>query len=230
MRHKIAAILFAILLTPVSLQAQKAGDILTEREVEQKGIDRFFVKEKISDSLFKRINGKSYKKGCTVSTADLRYLRLLHYTIDHRIKVGELVCSKDIADDLIDIFRKLFSAKYPIERMQLIDDYNADDNLSMEHNNTTCFNYRVVAGSKKLSKHSLGKAVDLNPLYNPYVKKRTDGTTVVNPKNGRRYTDRNKNFNYKINRSDLAYKLFVQHGFRWGGSWRTLKDYQHFEK
>ena len=212
------------------MSAQKAGDIMTKKEIEQKGIDRFFIKEKISDSLFKRIYGKSYKHGCTIHTADLRYLRLLHYTIDHKIKVGEMICNKDIADDLLDIFRQLFNAKYPIERMQLVDDYNADDNLSMEHNNTTCFNYRVVAGSRKLSKHSMGKAIDVNPLYNPYVKRRNDGTTIVNPKSGHKYADRNKNFSYKIDRNDLAYKLFIQHGFRWGGSWRTLKDYQHFEK
>lgn len=230
MIHKIATILLAILLMPATLSAQRAGDILTEREIEQKGIDRFFVKEKINDRLFKRIYGKSYKHGCTIPTADLRYLRLLHYTIDHKIKVGELICNKNIADDLVDIFRQLFNAKYPIERMQLVDDYNADDNLSMEHNNTTCFNYRVVAGSKKLSKHSTGNAIDINPLYNPYVKRRNDGSTTVNPKSGRKYADRSKKFNYKIDRNDLAYKLFTRHGFRWGGAWRTLKDYQHFEK
>lgn len=143
---------------------------------------------------------------------------------------GEMICHKDIANDLIEIFRKLYDAHYPIERMQLIDDYDADDVTSMNHNNTSCFNYRAVAGSKKLSKHSMGKAVDINPLYNPYVKKRANGKTIVNPEKGRQYANRSKQFKYKIDRNDLAYRLFTQHGFTWGGGWRSLKDYQHFEK
>ena len=217
-------------MMPATLPAQKAGDIIAEKEITQKGTDRYFAKENISAALFKRIYGKSYKHGCTIPKTELRYLRLLHYTIDGKTRVGELVCHKDIADDLLDIFRQLYKAKYPIERMQLVDDYNADDQLSMEHNNTTCFNYRVVTGSKKLSKHCMGKAVDLNPLYNPYVKRRSDGHTTVSPESGRKYADRSRKFSYKIDRTDLAYKLFIQHGFKWGGSWRTLKDYQHFEK
>ena len=75
-----------------------------------------------------------------------------------------------------------------------------------------------------------GKAVDINPLYNPYVKRRQDGTYKVSPEKGRKYADRTKTFKYKIDRNDLAYRLFKQHGFRWGGDYRSLKDYQHFEK
>ena len=99
----------------------------------------------------------------------------------------------------------------------------------MAANNTTCFNYRTVAGSSKLSAHSLGKAVDINPLYNPCVKTR-HGHTTIQPARGKAYTDRNRKFNYKIDRQDLCYRLFRQHGFTWGGDWRSLKDYQHFEK
>ena len=141
-----------------------------------------------------------------------------------------MICHKDVAKDLINIFRQLYEAKYPIERMQLIDDYNADDITSMNHNNTTCFNYRAVAGSKKLSNHSMGKAVDINPLYNPYVKRRADGSYKISPEMGRKYADRSRNFKYKIDKDDLAYRLFTKYGFRWGGNYRSLKDYQHFEK
>ena len=212
------------------LEEWQVGKEVSAEDVRKYGTDRCFASMPISDAVFGRIYGNSYKKDCRVLRSSLRYLHLLHYTLDGRIKLGEMICHKDIADDLTDIFRKLFEAKYPIENMQLIDNYGADDIRSMEYNNTTCFNYRTVAGSKKLSNHSLGKAVDINPLYNPYVKRRKDGTYKVSPEKGRQYADRTKTFKYKIDRNDLAYRLFKQHGFRWGGDYRSLKDYQHFEK
>lgn len=212
------------------LEEWQVGKEVSAEDVRKYGTDRCFASMPISDAAFGRIYGNSYKKDCRVLRSSLRYLHLLHYTEDGRIKLGEMICHKDIADDLTDIFRKLFEAKYPIENMQLIDNYGADDIRSMEYNNTTCFNYRTVAGSKKLSNHSLGKAVDINPLYNPYVKRRKDGTYKVSPEKGRQYADRTKTFKYKIDRNDLAYRLFKQHGFRWGGDYRSLKDYQHFEK
>lgn len=212
------------------LEEWQVGKEVSAEDVRKYGTDRCFASMPISDAVFSRIYGKSYKKDCRVLRSSLRYLHLLHYTEDGRINLGEMICHKDVAEDLTDIFRKLFEAKYPIENMLLIDNYGADDIRSMEHNNTTCFNYRTVAGSKKLSNHSLGKAVDINPLYNPYVKRRQDGTYKVSPEKGRQYADRTKTFKYKIDRNDLAYRLFKQHGFRWGGDYRSLKDYQHFEK
>lgn len=130
----------------------------------------------------------------------------------------------------MDIFRKLYAASYPIERMVLIDNYNADDNPSMEANNSSAFNFRFVAGTKKLSNHSSGMAIDINPLYNPYVKQRADGTLYVSPEKGRMYADRSKAFDYKLYDGNLCVKLFKEHGFTWGGDWQSLKDYQHFEK
>ena len=144
--------------------------------------------------------------------------------------LGELVCNKAVAADFIDIFRTLYDARYPIERMVLIDNYNAQDDPSMEANNSSCFNFRFIAGTTTLSNHSMGMAIDINPLYNPYVKQRTNGTLYVSPESGRPYADRNRQFDYKIDHNDLCYKLFKQHGFTWGGDWTSLKDYQHFEK
>jgi hypothetical protein len=100
----------------------------------------------------------------------------------------------------------------------------------MQANNTPCYCYRPIAGSTKLSNHARGMAIDVNPLYNPCVRRKKDGTLKVEPATGRPYVDRSKSFKYKITTNDLCYRLFLQHGFRWGGSWRTLKDYQHFEK
>ena len=134
------------------------------------------------------------------------------------------------AADLVAIFRQLYDAHYPIARMVLVDEYRADDETSMRANNTSCFCYRTVAGSRKVSAHAMGMAVDINPLYNPYVKRRANGRLFIQPANAEPYTHRERRFDYKIERGDLCHRLFLQHGFSWGGAWRSLKDYQHFEK
>lgn len=213
-----------------ALEQWRAGEQVSPESVERFGVGRCFKAEPISDKVFARMWKKSYKEYCTVPRASLRYLKVLHYTAEGTIKLGEMVCDKAIAAELIGIFRELYEARYPIERMVLVDDYGADDELSMKDNNTSCFNFRYVTGTKKLSNHSRGLAVDINPLYNPCVKVRADGTIHVEPSSGRAYADRSKAFVHKIDRSDLCYRLFTQHGFKWGGGWRRTKDYQHFEK
>lgn len=213
-----------------ALRTWTAGKAVTMAEVKEFGIDRCFKATEIPDNVFARMKGKTFKSYCTVKRTDLRYVKVLHYNIEKEIRIGEIVCHKDIANDLVDIFHKLFLAKYPIERIVLIDNYGAADKPSMNANNTSCFNFRFVAGTKVPSNHSWGKAIDINPLYNPYVKKRKNGTTMVNPEKGRKYANRSNNFAYKINKGDLLYKEFTNHGFAWGGNWKSLKDYQHFEK
>ena len=188
-----------------------------------------FYKQEITDEIFARIEGKSFKKNCTTPREDLRYLRVLHYNKDREVLEGELICHKDIADDLLDIFQELYKAAYPIERMVLIDEYDADDEASMRANNTSAFNFRNASGMNRLSSHSRGMAIDINPLYNPLVKER-GGRTLFYPANAGGYIDRTKYFPYKIEKGDLCYRLFKKHGFSWGGDWRSSKDYQHFEK
>ena len=188
-----------------------------------------FCQQEITDSIFARIEGKSFKENCTTPRRDLRYLKVLHYNKEGEELEGELICHKDIADDLLAIFRELHRAKYPIERMVLIDEYDADDEASMRANNTSAFNFRPASGMRRLSKHSTGMAIDINPLYNPLVKHR-EGRTRVYPSTATPYIDRTQDFPYKIVKGDLCYRLFKQHGFSWGGDWRRSKDYQHFEK
>lgn len=208
----------------------RAGEQVSFADVREYGIEKCFVAEEISDKVFKRMWKKSYKQNCTVSRKDLRYIKVLHYNLEGKIQLGEMVCHKAIVKDLLEIFRKLYEAKYPIERMVLIDNYDAIDEQSMEANNSSCFNFRYVTGSKKLSAHSKGRAVDINPLYNPYVKRRKNRPTKIEPSTGKQYTNRSKHFKYKIDHNDLCYKLFKSHGFVWGGDWRSVKDYHHFEK
>ena len=193
--------------------------------------DAGFTSSPIDSVVFARMKGKSYKDNCTIPLSELRYLRVLHYDFDGNVCQGELVCNKLISNDLLEIFEALFNAHYPIERMVLIDEYDADDERSMTANNTSCFNFRMIAGSDQPSLHGRGLAIDINPLYNPCLNKRTG---LVQPANGKRYAYRRTNKKCQpiryINPNDLCYKLFVQHGFFWGGSWQTVHDYQHFEK
>ena len=116
------------------------------------------------------MQGKSMPDNTTINFDELRFLTVFYYDYSGNIRKGELVCNKAIAKDLLFIFRALFSRAYPINSIRLVDDFGADDEASMQANNTSCFNYRTVAGSKTLSKHAFGLAVDINPLENPYVK------------------------------------------------------------
>lgn len=190
--------------------------------------DGFCLME-ISDSIYMRIYGKSFKEDCTTSRTDLRYLQVMHYNKEGEVCRGELICHRTIANDLLAIFKELYEARYPIERMVLVDEYNADDEASMAANNTSAFNFRYISGTRRLSNHSRGLAVDINPLYNPYVRWR-NGKRIVSPKGAGKYADRSLDFPYKITRNDLCYKLFKKYGFTWGGDWKNSKDYQHFEK
>lgn len=208
----------------------KAGAVVSEKTIGRYGLDKWFVAMPLPDSVFVRMQGKSYPKGCLVSRGDLRYVRLLYVGFDGKRHMGELVCNKAIAADVVCIFKTLYENRYPVESVRLIDDFDASDERSMRANNTSCFCYRVVKGSRKLSAHARGMALDINPLYNPCVRRVASGQTLVQPHTASRYANRQTDFPYKINLQDLAYRTFVKHGFRWGGAWRSVKDYQHFEK
>ena len=189
-----------------------------------------FRVDTISDALFQHMQGKSFPEECTISRSDLRMVSVLHVDFQGNTRHGVIICNKAIAKDLLDIFRELYRQRYPIAQIRPIDDFDANDERSMQANNTSCFCYRVVNGSKHLSMHARGLAIDLNPLQNPCVKRRKDGTLFIQPRTARPYVNRARTFKYKITHNDLAYRLFAQHGFTWGGDWRSLKDYQHFEK
>ena len=187
-----------------------------------------FCISEISDELFEKMQGKSYKEDCTVPREDLRYLHVLHVGFDGETHEGELVCNKFIAEDLLEIFKGLYESGYQIEKIRLVDEYDADDETAMRDDDSSCFNFRFISQTKKVSKHGAGLAVDINTLYNPYIKE-VDGRTIIEPATAGEYADRSQDFPHKIDESDTAYKLFTEHGFIWGGSWTDRKDYQHFE-
>ncbi|MGL4853536.1 MAG: M15 family metallopeptidase [Phocaeicola sp.] len=206
-----------------------AESVVSTSEIEEYGIENCFTSCPIDSQLFARMKGKSYKENCTIPLEQLVYLKVLHYNLDGEIKLGEMVCNRLISNDLLTIFRALYDARYPIERMVLIDHYDADDNASMVANNSSGFNFRYISNTTRLSKHSMGLAVDINPRFNPFVRS-VNGKLSVEPIEGKPYIDRTQPFPYKIDKEDLCYKLFIKHGFTWGGAWKNSKDYQHFEK
>lgn len=206
-----------------------ASTVVNVENFETKHIKQLFYISNISDELYSRIYGKSYKTNCTVPLDNLRYIRVLYVGFDEKTHIGELIVNKSIADDIKTIFYKLYQHKYQLEKVVLVDEYDADDDRSMADNNTSSFNYRLVEGTTHLSKHSLGLAIDINPRYNPYIHT-LNGETVCSPSNGSDYADRSKDFPHKIDTSDYAYQLFTEYGFTWGGAWNSSKDYQHFQK
>ena len=226
----LGILLFAFHPMKAQEHAFAAGDVLDILTVEAFGDSTFFTSQPISDAVFTRMKGHSYPESCPIALSNLRYLHVLHCDIDGHTHVGELVVNKAIAGDVLEILLALYRAHYPIERMQLIDDFDADDERSMSANNSSAFCCRTVSGSSRLSKHALGMAIDINPLYNPYYRVRRDGSALIQPATGAPYVNRALEFPYKITRNDLCHRLFLAHGFRWGGAWSSIKDYQHFEK
>ncbi|GEM_PF-1102368 len=219
--------------TPEKLDISKlkAGTRLSKSDVSASGVNAYFFEMSIDETIFSRMKNKSYGADCVVPITDLRYVKVLHYSRDGNIYVGELVCHRDISKSLLSIFRQLYDHKYPIQKMHLVDDYGGADLVSAAANNTSCFNYRVSAGQDTgLSNHAFGKAIDINPLYNPYIWWDSEGEQHCEPEESRPYADRNFLHAYKLEEHDLCVRLFKEHGFKWGGDWKWEKDYMHFSK
>lgn len=154
---------------------------------------------------------------------ELRAVNVSHWGYDGAVHHGQVIIDATYADRVVAIFRDLYAARFPIERMVPIDAYGGDDQASMRDNNTSGFNCRYVAGTTKLSQHGLGRAIDVNPLVNPYVK----GSTV-DPPEGALYADRSRTDVGMIHAGDVVVQAFARQGWSWGGNWQGGQDYQHF--
>lgn len=162
-----------------------------------------------------------------MALADLRYLRMSYVDFDGAVREGEMVVAADIAEAIVGVFAKLFEARFPIARMQLVDDFAANDDLSMAANNTSAFNCRAVTGGTGYSQHSYGNAIDINTIQNPYVRVRDTGTLILPPE-GAAFADRADVRPGMIVAGDVVTAAFAEIGWVWGGDWTSLKDYQHF--
>jgi hypothetical protein len=134
---------------------------------------------------------------------------------------------EDLVREVITIFEQLYRLGFPIEKIRTVDHYPAaDDELSMEDNNTSAFNCRGIPGTNRWSQHAYGRAIDLNPLLNPSI----DSTGAFQPKNAAPYLDRSRTDPGVLHSGDPAVHVFTDRGWRWGGYWMTPIDYQHFER
>lgn len=171
--------------------------------------------------------GATWRPGCPVGPEALRRVELEFVGLDDRTHGGELVVHRDVVADVIAVFEQLEQLRYPIARMQTAARYpGADDQLSMADNNTSAFNCRDIPGTGRWSPHAYGRAVDVNPLFNPYV--RRDG--AFEPANAGPYRDRGRTDPGVLHDGDPAVRAFTDRGWAWGGYWRRHKDYQHFER
>ena len=171
--------------------------------------------------------GATWRPGCPVGPELLRRVEVDYVGFDGQTHRGELVVHQDVVADVIAIFEQLQRIGYPIARMRTVDHYpGAEDELSMEDNNTSAFNCRPLPGSNEPSLHSSGRAIDVNPLINPYI----DSRGNIEPTTAGPYLDRNRTDPGILHAGDPAVHAFTDRGWRWGGDWRTPKDYQHFER
>ena len=179
--------------------------------------------ERIDAAQAKRMTGVSWRPGCPVALRELRLLTLAHWGFDGRARTGRLVVHQDVAQDLVGVFRRLHAARFPIRRMVPVDAYGASDFQSIEADNTSAFNCRYVEATSRWSEHAYGRAIDVNPIENPYV---SSGRT--SHRASRPYVERTPR------RPGLAYdggalvRAFDAIGWGRGGRWTSVRDYQHF--
>ena len=177
------------------------------------------------------VTGGTWRKGCPVSPDDLRYIRLKHRNFYGSEKMGELIVHKDVAKEVVEIFRELYEIGYPIRQMRLVSDFRGSDWQSIEADNTSAFNCRKATGSKKWSKHSYGKAIDLNSIENPYISRSGSIVHIKSLQYRKRVHKSNTAADKAVLlKNDKAVKIFKKYGWKWGGDWNSVKDYQHFSK
>lgn len=170
--------------------------------------------------------GPSWQPGCPVAPEQLRLLRLRHVGMDGREHTGRLIVHEDRVPQTIAAFARLYELRFPVEKMRPAGEYpDASDELSMRDDNTSAFSCRGIGGSGSWSHHAYGRAVDVNPLINPYLS--SDGE--LQPATARPYLDRSRTDPGMLHDGDAAVRVFTETGWTWGGDWQDPKDYQHFE-
>jgi hypothetical protein len=177
----------------------------------------------IGPALAERMTGVSWRRGCPVPLRDLRALSLRHWGFDGDVHTGTLIAHRDVAAGLVRVFRRLYEARFPIRRMVPVDAYGGDDFRSIEADNTSAFNCRVVEGTSRWSEHAYGRAIDVNPIENPYVSGGRTSHAASRP-----YLRRSPARPGMAVEGGALVRAFDAAGWGWGGRFRGIKDYQHF--
>lgn len=170
----------------------------------------------------------TWEEGCPTTLDELRYLTVSYWGFDELHHTGDLIVHRDVAEDLVWVFAQLHAARFPIEQVGLLDDEDfhefhrkGDDNL------TAAYQCRASTGSTRWSQHAYGRAIDINPFHNPYLKDTAEGRVVL-PAYATAYLDRDRDVPGMITEGDVVVEAFDAIGWGWGGRWNSLKDWQHF--
>jgi hypothetical protein len=151
----------------------------------------------------------------------LELVSVYYYGFDDKIHKGKILVHKEVVSDIVEIFNFILETKFPIQKVVPISEYNWSDEKSMKSNNTSSFNYRFISGTRIHSMHAQGLAIDINPFQNPYIKNH-----IILPE-GAVYDTTKKG---TLTANSPLVKEFKKRGWTWGGDWKSIKDYQHFEK
>ncbi len=178
----------------------------------------------VSPSLAKRMTGVSWRPGCPVALRDLRVVTATHHGFDGRDRLGRLVVHRDVAARVLLVLRRLYGEGFPIRRMVPVEAYGGSDFRSIEADNTSAFNCRFVDGTSRWSEHAYGRAIDVNPIENPYVT--SAGTT--SHRASAAYVRRSVLRPGMATAGRALVRSFDAIGWGWGGRWQGARDYQHF--
>jgi hypothetical protein len=183
---------------------------------------KFEIKE-IPETIQNSMKHKGgWSSDCPVPMSRLKLLELSYYNFTKKVATGQMIVLDNVAESVVSIFQELFALKFPIQNIELIDKYNGDDYLSMDANNSSCFNFRKIDGSKLLSMHSYGLAIDINPIQNPFIQ-----AGGIYPEGGKDFLIRN---DIREGMVETIVGVFYKYGFTvWGGDWTTPIDYHHFQ-
>lgn len=207
-------------LLSMGLHAQKNQDLINYSK--SNGNSSFdSIPEVIVDSdcnIDAALNGQSIPG---IIKDKLELVTVFYYGFDDKIHQGRILVHKEAVNDIIEIFDFILETKFPIEKVVPISEFKWSDEESMKANNTSSFNYRFISGTRIHSMHATGLAIDINPLQNPYIKNH-----IILPE-GASYDTTQRG---TLTANSPLVKEFKKRGWSWGGDWKSLKDYQHFEK
>ena len=182
----------------------------------------------ISEDLIKDTKEKGiWVDACPVPLENMVIVKVKYLGFDSVEHEGEIMVFSALADSVKRIFAELLKIKFPVNQIKLINEFDGDDDRSMEANNSSGFNCRYIEGTTIYSMHSYGMAIDINPVQNPFILYQ-EGNERVLPESGRNYLDRNKLVKGMIT-PDVV-NIFKKNDFSvWGGEWESMKDWHHFQ-
>ena len=186
-----------------------------------------FVVTGLSPDEMNAMRPTTWRPGCPVPLELLRRVVVPYHHPSGETRHGALIVHQGVATEVGQIFIELHRHRFPIEEISPALSRHGKDDALMRSNVTSAFNCRAITGGKGFSRHSFGKAIDINPLWNPYIKGKKV-LPVETPEFARPPRDHSKAG--LIHARSPIVRIFQRYGWKWGGHWKRIKDFQHFEK